>query len=89
MACSWAGETKGAYLYAMAKTLVWLGGKVVVLGGEPEMVVDKLDELDMFGWRGSWGMNGLGEWIVVDIIGEVVVKEAVFTIFEDSVETQG
>ena len=51
------------------------------------MGVDELEELEIFGWRGSWGINGLGEWTVVDIIGEVVVNEGVFTVIEDSVES--
>ncbi len=61
--------------------------KVVVLEEGLELSVDELNELEVFGWRGSLGINGLGEWTVVDIIGEVVVNEGVFIIFEDSTES--
>lgn len=71
----------------MIEILVWLGGKLFLLEERLEMVGDELDELEMLDCRGNWGINGLGEWIVVDIIGEVVVNEGVFTIFEDSVES--
>ena len=31
-------------------------------------------------------MTGLGEWNVVDTIGEVVINKGVFTVFQDCVE---
>lgn len=78
MAWSCAGKTTRAYRFSIAVILDWLGGKVVVLEEGLETDRGELDD-DEDGWL----ITGLGDWIVVDIIGEVVVKEGVFTVSED------
>ena len=45
--------------------------------------------LETLGWIGSWGMNVFGEWIVVDITGEVELNEVVFTVSEDTTVSIG
>ena len=65
----------------MAKILAWLGGKVLVVEEGLEMDGDELDD-----GEDGWWIIGLGDWIVVVTIGEVVVNEGVFTVSEDCAE---
>ena len=46
MLCNWPGRTEGAYLAAMAKILAFLGGKVVVVGEELEVLADEFGTLE-------------------------------------------
>ena len=62
--------------------LAWLGGKVVVLEEGLETDGNELDDGEGVLW-----ITGLGDWTVVDTIGEVVVKEGVFTVSEVCAET--
>ena len=62
----------------MAWILAWLGGKVLIVEEGLELDGDELD----YGEDGWW-ITSLGVWIVVDTIGEVMVKEGVFTVSED------
>lgn len=84
MASSCEGKTRGAYRFAIAVILAWLGGKVVVLEEGLETNGVELDDGEY-----GWWITSLGDWIVVDIIGEVVVKEGVFTMSEVCAETLG
>ena len=93
MAWTWAGKVKGAYLVAMAKILAWLGGKVVVLDNELEGLTDELevfgDVNKTLGSRGSLEMNDYVDWIVVEIIDEVVLNKNEFTDSQGMVEGLG
>lgn len=81
MSWSCVGKIRGAYQFAMAWILTWLGGKVLVVEEGLELDGDELDD-----GENGWWIIGLGEWTVVDNIGEVMVKECVFIVSEDCAE---
>lgn len=62
--------------------LVWLGGTVVVVEERVET-----DEGELDNDEDDWLISGLGAWIVVDTIDEVVVKEGGFIVSEVCEET--
>ena len=82
MGWSWAGKTRGAYMFAIVVILVSLGGKVVVV---KEGLQTDGGELDYD--EDDWLISGLGDWIVVYTIDEVVVKEGVLIVSEVCGET--
>lgn len=53
----------------MAEILVWIGGKEVVLEEGLELDGDELDDDED---ENFWWVTSLGDWIVVNTIGEKV-----------------
>ena len=78
MGWSCLGVTRVAYRFAIAVILLWLGGKVVVVEEGLETYEGEVDDDE-----DDWWITGLGDWIVVDTICEVVVKEGVSPMNED------
>ena len=82
MAWSFAGKTRGAYLFAIVVILVWIEGKVVVVEEGLETDGGELDDDEYY-----WWISGLDDWILVATIDEVVAKEVGFTTSEACEDT--